>query len=241
MRTAILLVIIILLVMLGLTMCKGGIEEQINPSALLELLPTSGPPVISVDGQAINVPEDNTTGDIIPQVNLVQADCPAPEPVIPCPTFPPPPTPTAVPAPGLGVSAVEIRTLYEGMGFTFQDSISDGIESGEVYEYGRAADGYDVVEFSGHPEDIAQLTVNGTLIEGDDVNNAATALHLLSTFNRLTPTWIDSDDWLADILWQATLTETDPYNAEMTHGTINYTVEISASLGSIVITARRAQ
>jgi hypothetical protein len=240
-RTAILLVIIILLGMLGLTMCRGSIEEQIDPSTLLQLIPTSGPPVISVDGQPVNVPEDNSTDGNIPQVNLVQADCPVPEPVIPCPTFPPPPTPTAVPALGLGVSAVEIRTLYEGMGFTFQDSISDSIESGEVYEYGRAADGYDVVEFSGHPEEITHLTVNGTLIEGDDVNNTATAMHLLSTFNRLTPTWIDSDDWLADILWQATLTETDPYNAEMTQGTINYTVEISASLGSIVITARRAQ
>lgn len=202
--------------------------------------------MISVDGQPVNVPQDNapqenTGGDNVPQVNLVQADCPVPEPAAPCPTIPPLPTPTAVPAPGLGVSAAEMRALYEGMGFTFQDSISDNIESAEVYEYGRAADGYDVVEFSGHPDEVVLLTVNGTLIEGDDINNAATALHLLGTFNRLTPTWIESDDWLADILWQATLTETDPYSAEMTHGTIKYNVEISSSLGSINITAQRAQ
>jgi hypothetical protein len=198
-----------------------------NPAELLEeLLPTSGPPVVSVGGEP---------------VSEIPMDCPPLEEAAACPALPPPPEPTPAPAPGLGVSALEMRLLYEGIGFTFQDTISDGVEGLEVYEYGRASDGYDVVEFSGHPDELTELKINGTLIEGDNENNAATALHLLSTFNRLTPTWIDSDDWLADVLWQATLTETDPYVTEKTHGPIHYSVEISESLGSIIITARRAQ
>lgn len=228
MHRRILLTVIIVFVMLGITMCRGGGEDVIDPSIILDLIPTSGPPVVSVDGQPVNVP---------------QVECPEPEmdAAITCPTIPLAPMPTAVPDPGLGVSAVEMKALYESIGFTFQDTISDNVEEFEVYEYGRASDGYDVVEFSGHPDDLTELKVNGTLIEGDDVNNAATALHLLSTFNRLTPTWIDSDDWLAETLWQATLTESDPYVTEKTHGSIHYKVEISESLGSIIIIARRAQ
>ena len=227
MRRNILLVIVLVFLALSTTMCAGGSDEPINPyDVVLDLIPTSGPAVISVDGESVSAP---------------QPPCPALDAIIPCPTLSPPPIPTPQPEPGLGVSTVDMKALYEGMGFTFQDSISDGVENINVYEYGRAADGYDGVEFSGHPDELNLLTVNGTLIEGDDINNAATALHLLSTFNRLTPTWIDSDDWLADILWQATLTESDPYTAEITHGALRYSVEISESLGSIIITARRAQ
>ena len=218
------------LMVLGTTMCTGSSGEPVNPyDVVLDLIPTSGPAVISVDGAPVNVAQPN---------------CPPPGEVITCPicpTAPPLPIPAEQPEPGLGVTAAEMRMLYEEMGFTFQDSISDGIESVSVNEYGRAADGYDVVEFSGHPDNLALLSLNGTLIEGDDINNTATALHLLSTFNRLTPTWIASDDWLAESLWQATLTESDPYTVEITHGVIYYSVEISESLGSIIITARRAQ